>query len=142
MKAERACEPEFGSVRRLNVVTTSSAVNGAPFANLTFLRSANVHSLAVLFGFQDSASSDLSVSDWVARVRNSPEMPPVSRPPWSANVCGSISLVGGGVMPTRMRPPTLRAAGAPNASGVSYAPSAAPIAPTDSPRTVARLMNS
>ena len=115
---------------------------GAPFANLTFLRSANVHSLAVLFGFQESASSDLSVSDCVARVRNSPEMPPVSRPPWSANVCGSISLVGGGVMPTRMRPPTLRAAGAPNANGVSYAASAAPIAPTDSPRTVARFMNS
>ena len=69
-------------------------------------------------------------------------MPPVSRPPWSLNVCGSISFAGGGVMPTRMRPPAFRATGAPNASGVSNAASADPIAPTDSPRTVARLMNS
>jgi hypothetical protein len=60
-------------------------------------------------------------------------MLPVSRPPWSANVCGSISFVGGGVIPTRIRPPAFAATGAPKASGVSKAASADPIAPNDSP---------
>src|SRR5919197_4182916 len=119
--AESACEPPFGSVSRLYVATTSSAVISCPVWNLTPRRSLYVQTSAFLFDFQLVASSGMSLPLSVVRLSISPAMLPVTRLPVSAYVCGSRPCAGGGMQPTRRRPPTCPRRVPPNASGASPA---------------------
>jgi hypothetical protein len=143
LKAESACDPDFGSTRRLNVATTSSARIVPPFWNLTPRRSLNVQTLASWLGFQLVASSGERVRFGFARFRNSPTMLVASAPPWAASRWGSSAPEGGGMIANRRRPPALTARGFASATGASpSAPMIPPRSGSDRPNIVPRRMNS
>src|SRR6202034_3352644 len=91
------------------VYTTSSAVSALPLWNLTPWRILNVHTSAVEFADQLSASTGFSTRVWVDRQRYSPVWASMSRPPWSATVSGLIAAAGT-TMPALMGAPALPAA--------------------------------
>src|SRR5579862_6905358 len=70
-------------------------------------------------------------------------MPPVSRPPWSMNMCGSMAPVGGGMIPTWSRPPAFTAFVPAKASGASpSAPRSVPTTDAETPKMPARRISS
>ena len=139
LNADSAAEPPFLSDNRSNVAITSSAVKGWPLANFTPFRRLNAHCVAFAFDFQLTASSGASEKFCCERSRNSPEMRPIARRPWSANRLGSRTPVGPGMTATRIRPPASPAAVAPKAgAGWPIALRAAPIVVAERPRIVAR----
>src|SRR6185436_6533212 len=112
---DKAFEPFFGSDSALIDDATSSAVMGVPSWNLTPWRILNVQTLPSEFGFQLSARRGCSCSLLSDHDRNSPLWDMTPRPPSSATLIGSISVVGPGDMPSFSVPPGLTATSLPPA---------------------------
>src|SRR3954467_14999968 len=119
---DSAFEPFFGSDSALIEDATSSAVMGVPSWNLTPWRILNVQTLPSALGFQLSASRGCSCSLLSDHERNSPLWDMRPRPPSSATLIGSISVVGPGDMPTFSVPPGLTATSLPPAFTAVSAP--------------------
>src|SRR3954470_7473219 len=114
-RVDSALEPFFGSDSALIEAATSCAVIGVPSWNFTPWRILNVHTLPSELGFQLSARRGCSCSLLSDHERNSPVCDMTPRPPSSATLMGSISVVGPGDMPSFSVPPGLTATSLPPA---------------------------
>src|SRR3954454_8589495 len=121
-RVDSALEPFFGSASALIEAATSCAVIGVPSWNFTPWRILNVHTLPSELGFQLSARRGCSCSLLSDHERNSPVCDMTPRPPSSATLMGSISVVGPGDMPSFSVPPGLTATSLPPALTAVSAP--------------------
>src|SRR3954454_21615809 len=112
---DSALDPFFGSDRALIDDATSAAVRGVPSWNLTPWRILKVQTLPSAFGFQLSARRGSRCSLLSDQARNSAACDMTPRPPSSATLIGSISVLGPGDMPSLSVPPGLTATSLPPA---------------------------
>src|SRR3954452_9744004 len=156
-RVDSALEPFFGSDSALIEAATSCAVIGVPSWNFTPWRILNVHTLPSELGFQLSARRGCSCSLLSDHERNSPVCDMTPRPPSSATLMGSISVVGPGDIPSLSVPPDLTATSLPPAWTAVSVPPPPPLllllpvphaaarkltSGIDMPTTVPRFMNS